>query len=595
MKLTCIGLTALLLFIISVGLQSASSPPLLDDEDEISHIRNLESGWKILGVDCYGLFRPVKNLIFYAICRIRTDRTVLWRCVALLIYLPATGLVMLLSNLIFRNRMRAMMVAAVWASAPTQVSSLAWLSCINILLMSAAFFSALLAYDVSQTRLETGRTGAGLGLLSLSVLSYCVALFCYESSIVFPAIVVLWDWLRRRLSMKSKRILLPYALFWGMTLVYISGRLVARSTLVMINDFFSPMSPGQTIFASAYFVTDHLLIWLSPFGRQNILGTFVWEKTASFSQLISCWILLILFLLLIFRIRRTMPLVSFGLAWFFIAFVPTSNLIPIRNGPFADYYLVTPSMGLAVAVIGLLGYLYSAVIRNRSASGCARLAAVVLFALITCWRAAAATVSFKWARAWNTHAELFRRSVAAGSRPFAARANLARLLKTEGHLEEAQELALQSRTEAPWYTLSYNVLGDLCLEYGRYEEACSNFIQSVQLNPGAPYPYFALGYIQETYLSNNIRAEQNYRKVLGLPWTAYSHRASLNLSRLLALEGNLDEAIGIIEAAVSRNPSSPDLRHNAALAYKQKGNVIKAREHFEIYRALKAGNESENR
>jgi hypothetical protein len=53
------------------------------------------------------------------------------------------------------------------------------------------------------------------------------------------------------------------------------------------------------------------------------------------------------------RVRRTQPLLAFGLGWLLVAFGPVSNLIPLLN-PMADRYLYGLAPGCALVVAALL-------------------------------------------------------------------------------------------------------------------------------------------------------------------------------------------------------------------------------------------------
>jgi len=56
----------LLCAVVALGLQSISSPALLDDLDQGYHVRSFTSLKQCIGLDCYGFFRPVKNLLFFS-------------------------------------------------------------------------------------------------------------------------------------------------------------------------------------------------------------------------------------------------------------------------------------------------------------------------------------------------------------------------------------------------------------------------------------------------------------------------------------------------------------------------------------------------
>jgi tetratricopeptide (TPR) repeat protein len=204
----------------------------------------------------------------------------------------------------------------------------------------------------------------------------------------------------------------------------------------------------------------------------------------------------------------------------------------------------------------------------RSALRRAAVSALVLLAL---WRGALAAVAFDWATTWRSPVELFRTSVESGPNPFRARANLARICKMAGQLDAAASLAEQSIEEAPWYAMSYNVLGDVETLRGDYRAACTNYVLAIEAQPGMPYPHFAAAFVYETHLNEPANAVAHYEQVLAFPWNRYSETAALNLSRLHALDGRVEDAIGVLKAALQHAPSSAALHHNLAIARRQLG------------------------
>jgi len=576
--------------ILLTGLQAVTSLPIIDDIPEIQYIQGIQSVKEFISGDCYGFFRPVKNLLFLIFLSLSPDNQAVWHLVILLIYLAATGLAVFLFSEILKDKMLALAAAVIWALAPTQISSFVWLSCGNILIMAAFFFSALIAYENSQRCFDNGRSDKAAVFLTASCGLYLAALSSYESAIILPLIILLWDWLQKRSFLRSPKSMLSHASFWFTAFIYIVVRLMlTKNSVTVENESFGPISPVQVSFSSAYFVFDHLFLWLWPFGKQTLMaGTFIWERSATMLQLYSCWILLFTAIAAIFLVRKAIPMVSFGLAWFFITFIPLGNIIPLKNGPFSDYYLVIPSFGLALALIGIIRYLLARVFENKGISNPFRFTALLICILIICWRLAAAGLCFGWAILWNSETELFQRSLIIRPYSFAAMTCLARTYLLKGRLADAEKFVTEAMADAPWYSNAYNVLGDIYIKKGDYNKARETFTKGILVKPKAPYPYFALGYIYETFLNDNIKAKRYYYKVLTLKRSSYFPHAAINLSRLVALEGNTDKAIEIMEYALKDTPRplSAELHYNAAIAYRHKGDISMAQKHLGLYNEI---------
>ena len=86
-----LGLALVLVVLALVFL--ARAPLVLDDQDELDFLAGLSSALLAFKTDCYGLFRPVKNLIFLAYQSFGAAAPWIWRVLTAGVYLGATGLV----------------------------------------------------------------------------------------------------------------------------------------------------------------------------------------------------------------------------------------------------------------------------------------------------------------------------------------------------------------------------------------------------------------------------------------------------------------------------------------------------------------------
>ena len=577
------GLLALLLWLCTASFQFQHAPPLLDDVDESEYIQSLSTPGALLRCDCYGLFRPMKNLMFYGVMHLTPDTPEVRHGLSVGLYLVVVVLSFVLFRRLLSNERWALTATAIYALAPPQWAVVAWFSTINILMMVAGCWLALWAYD--QARMQSQqRPRTAAGWLLAAGAAYLLALFSYEGAVVLPALLMLWDGCRQR-AIWTRRSLRLYAAFGVITVAYLALRAVVHGQVQATGENIQPtVTPLQLSAASGWFIWDHLSYWLWPVGRQSFCGSFRWAPSEIWQRVLPGWLALGSLALLAWQVRRRLPEVAWGGAWFFVAFLPTSNLLPLRNGPFAEYYLAVPSLGLALAVAALLRV---AVMRARTAltpswrglwGGVA--------GLLLLWQVAAAVEGWDWAWAWHSAEEIFARNIRARPEAFASAVNLARLYMLCGHLDAAEQLVQRARAQAPWATQPWLVLGDLRLRQKREHEALQCFEQAARLRPGDAYPHLAMAYLFESLPTGEQRAEDEYRKVLQFRWTGYSITASLNLSCLLATRGQAEAAIQVVEQALQKAPTSTKLHYNAALAYKQKGDLAAATRHFQAYQEL---------
>jgi len=85
------------------------------------------------------------------------------------------------------------------------------------------------------------------------------------------------------------------------------------------------------------------------------MGSYAMESATLFwGRVVLSWSCLGILSWGAWRLRKEAPAVGIGLLVYLAWFFPVSNLVPLRNGPYADYYLVLPSIGLAMAFVGVL-------------------------------------------------------------------------------------------------------------------------------------------------------------------------------------------------------------------------------------------------
>lgn len=577
------SLVALLLVAGAASIPFLHAPPFLDDIDEAEYLQHVTTVGGLLRCDCYGLFRPVKNLVFYGVMHLTPDTPVVRHGLSVALFLAVIALSFVLFRRLLRHERWALVATAIYALAPSQWSAVAWFSTVNILVMVTGCWLALWAYDEAREQ-ERARPRAAAGWRLAAAAWYLLALFSYESAVAFPALLLVWDGCRRR-ALWTRRSLAHYAAFGGLTLAYLAVRALAGGHVQISGENMQPgITPLQLSATSGWFIWDHLSCWLWPFGRQSLNGSFLWGPAVVWRRLLPGWLALAALAGLVWRARRRLPLAAWGGAWFFIAFLPTSNLLPLRNGPLAEYYLMLPSLGLALAVTAVL---CAAVSRAQTAPTAGRrgLWAGAAGLLLLWWLAAAAT-GFGWARAWGSEEEIFRRTQQARPEDFPSAVNLARIEMLTGRLAAADQLLQRAQAEAPWSVQCWRVLGDLRLRQNHPAAAQDCFETAARLWPGDAYPHLALGYLFEGQSNGLPRAEAEYRQVLSFPWSGYSVTAALNLSRLLATHGQPAAARRILEAALQQAPASAKLHYNAALACRQAGDAAAAARHFQVYQEL---------
>ena len=569
------GLMALLLVaVVALYIRALHAPPILDDASELALVSSWQTPAKILGPDCYGFFRPVKNAIFYALSRFPGWLPMSGHVLSIVLFLLSILLAFIHFRRCLRSEAWAFAAVALWALAPTQVAVVAWLSCVNQLVMMCAVFGALILYERAQDS-DAGSSSwvgwCGVALCSL------LAMASYEIAVVMPALVILHDAGVDPHRLRRWRNRAGYLALCGLAGIFVALRFMLGNRTLAGNQLFAPITKGELVFSSSYFVMEHLGAWLWPFGRQNLLRSFDLRQEGMVLAVGAAWFVLLAVVLLAVHLRRRAPWIGWGLLWFAVSLFPVSNLVPLFVGPFGDYYLPLASVGLSIAVVFACR---GQVDRMRMSCGVfQRLVSVAALGAVVVWFGFRVAETAKWILTWNSEEAIFRRTLEAYPDAHSARGNLARVLSQEGFLDEAIREANKVVAAAPWQTHAYYSLADALLRSGRMDEGLEVLRRVHEVAPSDVYPSLMAGFIQEQ-LGDVAAAERFYREAMKLPWNPeQSPTAALNLGRMLATSGRLDEAIEVWQDASLRGPPNGVMQHNLAIAYAQKGNEGMAKKH----------------
>ena len=166
------------------------------------------------------------------------------------------------------------------------------------------------------------------------------------------------------------------------------------------------------------------------FGRQAL------QPPAAFAGALAA--VLALVALAIAAVRRGRPLIAFGIAWFFVALVPVSNLMPIPI-PAAERFLYLPLAGIALAVAAAAAAAAERLSRAAVRPALAAVAALAAAYIVVCnrrhrdwhddatlWRATTVVNPRSCGAQGAVGGGLFDEAVAAGDAPALLRQSAAR-------------------------------------------------------------------------------------------------------------------------------------------------------------------------
>lgn len=556
----------LLLYIcvLSFSLETEWFP--IDDQEELKYIRNLQTPLETLGIDAFGLFRPVKNILFVLFSRMSDFGIFPCRIVGIFIgvlsYFPIFGL----CRRILQSQWKALLATSIWLLSPTLVSSAVWLSCLNILIMVAFSATTIVCHDQAWNR-DSFRPMQVL----LAAVFLLLALLSYECAISVLPTLILFDLLLRPGRSQTRHARMSYACYSSIVVFYLILRHLATAKTSMSGSW-CHAERWQLAVSSPWFTVQHFTSWFWPFGRFTVMGSYDWGD-APFYLLAICAFAGISILILVLLCRKIVPVFSFCVLFSIFCFAPVSNCLGFGNGPYGDYYLSLASLGLAAGSVELL----DRALRVRSSW---RAPALLAAGLYVTTRACAVFESAHWARLWADPKSAFETSVRNFPKFVSNKVGMIRYVSIDGRFEEALQLGREiesaigrdSKNSAGVHLVraihALVVLrdADKALQSLDDCEAC----QSRELSPR--FLNYFRGCVFEDLLLDASEAKRLYASALENGWGVDLVPCADRLARLDALDGNLDAAIDLWRKAMELDPDNLSVLWNLAVAYRDSGN-----------------------
>jgi len=444
-----------------------------DDTFMLHHVQGFDHWTDAFRADAFRLYRPFKNLFYLGIEATGGDvRT--YHAVTFGFYLfGALGLFFLARRLTDHDGW-GLAAAALWTFSACNTTVAVWPTCANISFAVGTLCLGLVAWD--RWRENPTRHGSLAAFILLALLG----LFSYETSVAIAPLAVLLDLYRDR-RVLARGALARYA---GIALLVGAWLLVRHfggaDSSSAANPSLSPETERWQLSASApYFLWTHLTMWAAPWGKLEVLGSYIWDKSVPAIVMPFCWLMLLGVAALCIRFWRPGNLLVFGLAWFLAASFPSGNFIPLGNTPYADYYTTLPAVGLCLALVAVLRAL-AGVVASRGLHHRAGLAATAALVLLVGWRAANLTEQRNWTRAWASPVEVMARTAAARPYQYLAKTAVANELSQRGSFELAEWYARAAIEDAPWLASNYITLAEVALDDERPEDAVAHLERAVE-------------------------------------------------------------------------------------------------------------------
>jgi len=282
--------------------------------------------------------------------------------------------------------------------------------------------------------------------------------------------------------------------------------------------------------------------------------------------------LIVLFLIFAWmaRMRKTKPSIFFFAGWFFLGFLPVSNIFPL-NATLAEHWVYFPSMGVfalvGIGCVWLLDYRKNIGPSKHNLVWLKTLGIAVPVFVVT----AAVGLGYLTVRRnseWRDALTLYLATKEYVPGNYKVRNNIGRLYFKKGMTDEAIEEYKVSLEIQPEYAQARSNLGVAYSVKGQHEKAIVEYKKALELRPDLSKTYrnLADSYIK---VGETDKALQAYEAGIGnCPNDAYLHSL---YGIALAASGRGKEGIARGKKALDLSYRDAKLHYNLAIIYEYNG------------------------
>ncbi|MGD1071647.1 MAG: tetratricopeptide repeat protein [Bryobacteraceae bacterium] len=480
---------------------------------------------------------------------------------------------------------RSAFVAALFATHPLHVESVAWVSERKDVLSTFFELLALWAY-LEYTR----RPGTFRYLTVLSM--FILALMAKPMAVTLPLLLLLLDyWPLGRLAheagtqgqanitssrqqhsapwlIREKLPLFAVALIFSVVALLAQQRAGAVAVLAKV-----PLNLRLGNALVTYVAYIGKMLWPA-----NLAALY---PLYPLQPLVVAGSALTLATLSLFVIRQAArhPWLPLGWLWYLITLLPVIGLVQVGSQSMADRYTYVPLIGLFIALTWEITDLAGSLPYRTALLGTA--AGILILA---CTIAAHAQVQY-----WEEDMTLWSHALEAHVDSDTAQRLLANALVRQGRRQEAMAHYAEALRQNPDNAEAHTGFGLALSDEGKYSEAITHYSEALRLKPDLfeAHNDFAGALASQGRVEEAI--SQYYEALRIKPYVADAHN---NLGVALARQGNVGEATSQFLEALRLQPGNPDAHNNLGILLANQGRIDEAIAHFQTALQLKPEFES---
>ena len=482
---TFLAIALIIIAGLVVYVNSVNGKFIWDDEVFVKHNRYIKSWTNVSktftedpgagGGGYYGFFRPLQMITYMVDYTLWGLDVRAYHFVNIALHVLVALALYWLINSLFCDRILSLFASLMFVVHPVHTEAISYISGRGDPL-AALFMLLCFIFYIEHQRSRNTRA------FIFMILSYILALFSKENSLILPALLLLYHY-----SFKEKLNVKGFLSIIILIVMYIFVRMTAAKTQLPYLSYLVTLPRRIPGFFVA--ITNYLRLIFLPFDLHMEYGGKLFSITHP--KAIFGGIMLLSLLAYAFKKRKNSPLVLFSISWFLIALLPSSNIYPPIAFYMAEHYLYWPSIGFFLILAGGLNYIYKT--KNTKA-----IALILLIGICGFY----SYLTIKQNEYWSDRITFYKRTLKYAPESSRLYNNLADIYMDTGKNQEAIALLEKGSEVNPSDAYVYNNLGRAYTSAGRYAEAIAVFKRAIEINPNLAEAYNNLAvtyYYSEKY------------------------------------------------------------------------------------------------
>jgi protein O-mannosyl-transferase len=511
------------------------------------------------------VYRPMRGIYYLISSYILETNPFLYHVQAIVIHLAGTLAAYVIIRKLLHREVAALIGALVFGLHPLHVESVAWVtSSFDTLGQVIALFAFYAYLRWSQAPTKTWRF--------LSLLLTAMAIFSHETAVMLPVYMLL-----HHLIFKKRTSLINHLPYWAIAAAY---WLIRIPLLQIISrqpyPFDSPLYTAWMMGGVFVKYLQNLILPLTLTVNHPLapgINALFWADLNHFYPppppslfnpifLIS-WLIIIALVFLTYRLRSTLPVVSFGLAWIGFSLLPVMQAIPIST-LYGERYAYPASFGFAL----LFAWVFL-IIQKIKLVRLSQPLFIVSMLLITFYAIKTPLQNTRWRDNTSLWSDAIKKNPLSNSNY----TNLANSYYVAGDITRAVELYQQAISLNPSQAVNYTNIGIIEYHLEDRQAAIASFTKALELHPPSHIAHLYLGIVHHQQQQFDL-AKKEY-ETFKARYPRYPD-TYLYLGMLAHQQKDSDAALSYYIQALALKPRYADVYNNLGNLYRDLNQLAEA-------------------